>query len=143
MASRDTTVENREYFKNELSSAIREIRSEYDHVRKVIKRGKKQRLELQVSNTTRTDIESWYKLKVQEIHTQNSRNCLEQNYAREEVKRLRTTLGDMRGKMADLEGRVRFDDYIHLILFVNISESSPRKTNRRPQLPDGRGYEII
>lgn len=41
MASRDTTVENREYFKNELSSAIREIRSEYDHVRKVIKRGKK------------------------------------------------------------------------------------------------------
>nr|pir hypothetical protein K05B2.3 - Caenorhabditis elegans [Caenorhabditis elegans] len=89
MASRDTTVENREYFKNELSSAIREIRSEYDHV----------------SNTTRTDIESWYKLKVQEIHTQNSRNCLEQNYAREEVKRLRTTLGDMRGKMADLEGR--------------------------------------
>ncbi|ULT82260.1 hypothetical protein L3Y34_011909 [Caenorhabditis briggsae] len=89
MASRDTTVENREYFKNELSSAIRDIRSEYDHV----------------NNTHRTDIESWYKLKVQEIHTQASRNSLEQNYAREEVKRLRTTLGDMRGKMADLEGR--------------------------------------
>ncbi|CAB3400865.1 unnamed protein product [Caenorhabditis bovis] len=89
MASRDTTIENREYFKNELSSAIRDIRNEYD----------------QINNVHRTDIESWYKLKVQEIHTQASRTNLEQNYAREEVKRLRTTLGDMRGKMADMEGR--------------------------------------
>lgn len=34
MASRDTTPENREYFKNELASAIRDIRAEYDQVRK-------------------------------------------------------------------------------------------------------------
>lgn len=33
MASRDTTPENREYFKNELASAIRDIRAEYDQVR--------------------------------------------------------------------------------------------------------------
>ncbi|VDK30209.1 unnamed protein product [Anisakis simplex] len=32
MAARDTTSENREFFKNELSSAIRDIRSEYDQV---------------------------------------------------------------------------------------------------------------
>lgn len=32
MAARDTTPENREYFKNELSSAIRDIRAEYDQV---------------------------------------------------------------------------------------------------------------
>lgn len=32
IASRDTTPENREYFKNELSSAIRDIRAEYDQV---------------------------------------------------------------------------------------------------------------
>ncbi|CAD6185097.1 unnamed protein product [Caenorhabditis auriculariae] len=89
MASRDTTIENREYFKNELSSAIRDIRSEYD----------------QMNNVHRTDIESWYKLKVQEIHTQATRSSMEQNYAKEEVKRVRTTLGDLRGKMADLEGR--------------------------------------
>ncbi|PAV64777.1 hypothetical protein WR25_26264 isoform A [Diploscapter pachys] len=89
MAYRDTTIENREYFKTELSSAIRDIRQEYD----------------QVMNVNRTDVESWYKLKVQEIHTQASRNSMEQNYAREEVKRLRTTLSDMRGKLADLEGR--------------------------------------
>lgn len=32
MAARDTTSENREFFKNELSSAIRDIRNEYDQV---------------------------------------------------------------------------------------------------------------
>lgn len=32
MVSRDTTSENREYFKNELASAIREIREEYDKI---------------------------------------------------------------------------------------------------------------
>lgn len=30
LAARDTTPENREFFKNELSSAIRDIRAEYD-----------------------------------------------------------------------------------------------------------------
>lgn len=33
MASRDTTSENREYFKNELAAAIRDIRAEYDQVK--------------------------------------------------------------------------------------------------------------
>lgn len=32
LAVRDTTSENREYFKNELSDAIHEIRQEYDQV---------------------------------------------------------------------------------------------------------------
>ncbi|VDN50709.1 unnamed protein product [Dracunculus medinensis] len=89
LASRDTTPENREYFKNELSSAIRDIRAEYD----------------QICNVNRTDMESWYKLKVQEIQTQSTRQSLEQGYAKEEVKRLRVQLSDLRGKLADLEGR--------------------------------------
>ncbi|CAJ0563957.1 unnamed protein product, partial [Mesorhabditis spiculigera] len=88
-AARDTTPENREYFKNELSSAIREIRDDYD----------------QMSNVHRTDMESWYRLKVQEIQTQSARQNMEQGYAKEEVKRLRTQLTDLRGKLADLEGR--------------------------------------
>ncbi|VIO90172.1 Uncharacterized protein BM_BM12386 [Brugia malayi] len=89
MAARDTTPENREYFKNELSSAIRDIRAEYD----------------QICNMNRTDMESWYKLKVQEIQTQSTRQNLEQGYAKEEVKRLRVQLSELRGKLADLEGR--------------------------------------
>ncbi|KAL3095318.1 hypothetical protein niasHS_007417 [Heterodera schachtii] len=89
MASRDTTGENREFFRNELASAIREIRNDYDVL----------------NNRNRSDIESWYKMKVQEIQTMSARQNLEQNYAKEEVKRLRTQLGDLRGKLADLEGR--------------------------------------
>lgn len=89
MASRDTTSENREYFKNELAQAIREIREEYE----------------QLCNVQRNDMESWYKLKVQEIQTQSARQTMEQSYAKDEIKRLRVQLGDLRGKLADLEGR--------------------------------------
>ncbi|KAH7732188.1 Muscle cell intermediate filament protein OV71 [Aphelenchoides avenae] len=89
MASRDTTSENREFFKNELASAIREIREEYD----------------KICNVQRTDMESWYRLKVQEIQTQSARQSMEQTYAKDEVKRLRVNLGDLRGKLADLEAR--------------------------------------
>uniref|UniRef100_A0AC34GUQ9 Intermediate filament protein n=1 Tax=Panagrolaimus sp. ES5 TaxID=591445 RepID=A0AC34GUQ9_9BILA len=89
MASRDTTSENREYFKNELAAAMREIRTEYDTV----------------CNVQRTDMESWYKLKVQEIQTQSVRQNMEQGYTKEEMKRLRSQLGDLRGTLADLEGR--------------------------------------
>uniref|UniRef100_A0A183DRJ9 Intermediate filament tail domain protein n=1 Tax=Gongylonema pulchrum TaxID=637853 RepID=A0A183DRJ9_9BILA len=89
LAARDTTPENREFFKNELASAIRDIRAEYD----------------QITNVNRTDMESWYRLKVQEIQTQSARQSMEHGYAKEEVKRLRTQLADLRGKLADLEGR--------------------------------------
>ncbi|VDN87617.1 unnamed protein product, partial [Brugia pahangi] len=90
LAARDTTPENREFFKNELASAIRDIRAEYD----------------QITNVNRTDMESWYRLKVQEIQTQSARQNIEHGYAKEEVKRLRTQLTDLRGKLSDLEGRV-------------------------------------
>ncbi|CAG9532921.1 unnamed protein product [Cercopithifilaria johnstoni] len=89
LAARDTTPENREFFKNELASAIRDIRAEYD----------------QITNVNRTDMESWYRLKVQEIQTQSARQNIEHGYAKEELKRLRTQLADLRGKLTDLEGR--------------------------------------
>lgn len=37
LAARDTTPENREFFKNELASAIRDIRAEYDQVKNICK----------------------------------------------------------------------------------------------------------
>jgi len=89
MASRDTTSENREYFKNELAAAIRDIRTEYD----------------QMTNVHKTDMESWYKLKVQEIQTQSTRFSMEQSYAGEEIKRVRSQVSELRGKVADVEGR--------------------------------------
>lgn len=89
LAARDTTAENREFFKNELASAIRDIRAEYDNI----------------TAQNRTDMESWYKLKVQEIQTASTRQTMESGYQKEEVKRLRGQLGDMRGKLGDLESR--------------------------------------
>jgi len=89
MATRDTTTENREYFKNELALAIRDIRNEYDSI----------------SAQNKTDMESWYKLKVQEIQTASARQHMETGYQKEETKRLRVQLGDLRGKLSDLESR--------------------------------------
>ncbi|PAV81201.1 hypothetical protein WR25_14558 isoform B [Diploscapter pachys] len=89
LAARDTTNENREYFKNELANAIRDIRNEYD----------------QMMNANRNDLESWYKMRVQEIQTTSARQNMEQGYAKDEMKRLKTQLTDLRGKLADLEGR--------------------------------------
>ncbi|VDO94501.1 unnamed protein product [Heligmosomoides polygyrus] len=66
--------------------------------------------QFQITNVHRTDMESWYRLKVQEIQTQSARQVnfpisMEHGYAKEEVKRLRTQLSDLRGKLGDLEGR--------------------------------------
>jgi intermediate filament protein if len=89
MAARDTTAENREFFKNELAQAIRDIRNEYDTI----------------TTQNKTDMESWYKLKIQEIQTASARHNMEQSYQKEETKRLRTQMGDLRGKLSDLESR--------------------------------------
>lgn len=105
MVSRDTTCENREYFKNELAASIRDIRAEYD----------------QICNVQRVDIESWYKLKVQEIQTQSVRQSMEQSYSKEEVKRLRAQLIDLRGKLSDLEGRVSLLNSFNLKFFLNLT----------------------
>jgi len=95
MLARDTTNENRDYFRNELANAIRDIRNEYD----------------QLNNANRNDIESWYKLKVQEIETQAARQNMEQGYQKDELKRLKQQLQDLRNKLADLEGRVSLEEY--------------------------------
>ncbi|CAD5215372.1 unnamed protein product [Bursaphelenchus okinawaensis] len=88
-AARDTTGENREFFKNELASAIREIRDEYDAL----------------NTTNRNDVESWYRVKVQEIETSAAKENIEQEYQKDEQKRLKKRLTDIRGRIADLEGK--------------------------------------
>ena len=42
---------------------------------------------------------------MQEIQTQSARANMEQGYQKEETKRLRTQLTDLRGKLGDLESR--------------------------------------
>ncbi|VDN56796.1 unnamed protein product [Dracunculus medinensis] len=89
LAARDTTPENQIFYlpKNLILYARNYI------------------ITMQASNVNRSDMESWYRLKVQEIQTQSARQTMEQGYAKEEVKRLRNQLADLRGKLADLESR--------------------------------------
>lgn len=82
-------ADTREFFKNELALAIRDIKDEYDYIAK----------------QGRQDMESWYKLKVSEVQGNANRALMESNYQREEVKRMRDNIGDLRGKFGDLENR--------------------------------------
>ncbi|TMS33154.1 hypothetical protein L596_000926 [Steinernema carpocapsae] len=82
-------ADTREFFKNELALAIRDIKDEYDYI---AKQGKQ-------------DMESWYKLKVSEVQGSANRSAMESNYQREEVKRMRDNIGDLRGKLGDLENK--------------------------------------
>nr|CAD2178307.1 unnamed protein product [Meloidogyne enterolobii] len=82
-------ADTREFFKNELALAIRDIKDEYDYIAK----------------QGRQDMESWYKLKVSEVQGNANRALMESNYQREEVKRMRDNIGDLRGKFGDLENK--------------------------------------
>ena len=46
-------------------------------------------------------------IQIQEFRTGATRTNMEVGHAKEESKRLRTQLTDLRGKLADLEARVR------------------------------------
>lgn len=81
--------DTREFFKNELALAIRDIRGEYDII----------------AQQNKTDMESWYKLKVQEVQSSSSRQGMESNFQREESNRMRDNIGDLRGKLADYESK--------------------------------------
>ncbi|GMT06380.1 hypothetical protein PENTCL1PPCAC_28554, partial [Pristionchus entomophagus] len=87
--SRDTTPENREFFKNELANAIRDIRADHEAL----------------SNANRQEMDSWYKKSVQEIHTQSARQGMEQEHQKEDLRRMKTQVTDLRSQLADLEGR--------------------------------------
>jgi intermediate filament protein if len=79
----------REFFKNELALAIRDIKDEYDII----------------AQQNKADMESWYKLKVSEVQSASNRQNMESTFQRDEVKRMRDAIGDLRGKLGDLEGK--------------------------------------
>ncbi|VDP18888.1 unnamed protein product [Soboliphyme baturini] len=83
-------TDTREFFKNELALAVRDIRNEYDII----------------AQQNKSDMESWYKLKVQEVQSATSRSGVETNFQREEVRRMREHMQDLRAKLADLESKV-------------------------------------
>lgn len=89
LAYRDTTAENREFWKSELAQAIRDIQQEYDS--KV--------------DQLRGDMEGFYNLKIQEFRTGATKQNMEVTHVREENKKITKQMSDLRGKLADLEAR--------------------------------------
>jgi len=89
LAYRDTTSENREFWKNEMGAALREIQGTYD-----------EKLE-----AMRAELETYYNLKLQEFRTGATRQNMETVHSKEEAKKLRAMLTDLRAKLADLEAR--------------------------------------
>jgi intermediate filament protein if len=89
MAYRDTTSENREYWKSEMGQALREIQQTYDDK----------------LDGMRSEMEGHYNLKIQETRTGAVRNTMDVSHSKEESKRLKTQLGALRDKLTDLETR--------------------------------------
>jgi intermediate filament protein if len=89
LAYRDTTTENREFWKNEMGPALREIQQMYD--------GKLDNL--------KDEMETMYNLKVQEFRTGASRQGIDSAHSKEEITRLKTITSDLKGKMNELESR--------------------------------------
>lgn len=89
LAYRDTTQENRDFWKNEMGAALREIQTCYDE--KLI--------------AMKGDMENYYQLKIQEFRTGATRQNMETAHSKEETKRLKSQLTDLRAKVADLESR--------------------------------------
>jgi len=89
LAYRDTTQENRDFWKNEMGAALREIQTCYDDKLEAMK----------------AEMENYYSMKIQEFRTGATRQNMETTHSKEEAKRLKAQLTDLRSKVADLENR--------------------------------------
>ncbi|CAF5225422.1 unnamed protein product, partial [Rotaria magnacalcarata] len=88
-----TALDPANFFKHELSSAIRDIREEYE----------------QLNNQQRGELESWYRLKVtqavQEIQSRRAIEAPDSIREREEIKKLRTLVTDSRKDISAIRQR--------------------------------------
>lgn len=89
LAYRDTSLENREFWKNELLQAIREIEAMYGD--KLV--------------DMKADLESQYNLKLQELRTAVTRTNADANKGKEDCKDLRNEVTELRDRINDLDAR--------------------------------------
>nr|CAB38186.1 cytoplasmic intermediate filament protein [Urechis caupo] len=85
---RDTTSENREFWKNEMGECLREIQDNYD----------------QKLADLHTELESHYSTKLQEFRHGAAKQNMETTNAKEETKKFRSQLADLRHRIAELDG---------------------------------------
>ncbi|KAL3309213.1 hypothetical protein Ciccas_012241 [Cichlidogyrus casuarinus] len=89
LACRDTTQENRDFWKNEMAQALRDIQAEYDSK----------------LDSLKNDLDGVYATKVQEIRNNSARGNLELNQLRDDNARIKNQLVDLRKRLPDLEAR--------------------------------------
>ncbi|XP_013412657.1 70 kDa neurofilament protein isoform X2 [Lingula anatina] len=90
LAYRDTTQENREFWKSEMAQALREISQEY---------------ESRMDNA-KQEMEAFYNVKIQEQRTGANRQNMELVHTKEEIQRLRSTLSDKNRDTSDLQSQI-------------------------------------
>jgi len=89
LAYRDTTSENREFWKNEMGNALRDLQRVYD----------------EKMDGIRGDMDTYYSMKVQEFRQGATRQSMDAVHSKDETIRLRTQLQDLRNKLSELENR--------------------------------------
>lgn len=89
LACRDTTNENRELWKSEMSTALKVLQQQYDDK----------------LDDLRNEMDTFYSLKVQEFRTTGGKAGIDVTHTREEINRVRTQIADMRSKINDIESR--------------------------------------
>jgi len=89
LACQDSSAENRDYWKNELQNAIREIQRMYE----------------EKMESMRTDLESHYNFKVQEFKTGAVRQNMESTKSKDDCTRMRSEVQDMRDRLNDLNAK--------------------------------------
>jgi len=89
LACQDSSAENRDYWKNELQNAIREIQRMYEDKMEQM----------------RGDLESHYNFKVQEFKTGAVRQNMESTKQKDECTRMRSEVQDMRDRLNELNAK--------------------------------------
>jgi len=89
LASQDSSAENRDYWKNELLNAIREIQRMYE----------------EKMDQMRGDLESHYNYKVQEFKTGAVRQTMDATKNKEDCTHMRSEVQNLRDRLNELNGR--------------------------------------
>ncbi|XP_074654132.1 60 kDa neurofilament protein-like isoform X2 [Tubulanus polymorphus] len=89
LAYKDTTAENREFWKSELAIAIRDIQNEYED-----------RL-----GSIKGELETHFTMKLNETRTSGAKSGLETAHYKDETKKLRNQLGELRARISELEAQ--------------------------------------
>ena len=89
LACPDSSSEHRDYWKNELQNAIREIQRMYE----------------EKMESMRTDLESHYNYKVQEFKTGAVRQNMESTKSKEDCNKMRNDVSDLRDRLNDMNAK--------------------------------------